>query len=313
MTVNDDIWSEWLKKRRFSGDEASRAFALNEYKKLAVQIVDKAQIFESATVLDIGAGDGLVGLTALSKLGADGKLILSDISEAALAIPKEIFNQKEIPDPRIEFLITGAENLSPLPSASVDRVVIRSVLLYVNNKQSAFNEIFRVLKPGGIAAILEPINQRQTEFGIGLFRGYRLDREPLVSVQNLLQKVIDESKRQLNQTQGSLLGYSEHDLVHLAIGAGFEDIELEYSLNRNSKALYPSPEFLFDTAPNPHAKTLHELMNSVLTPDEFIELENVLKKVILQPSIRTTCLALLVLKKNITFSQVSYSGVQASA
>ena len=301
MSVNEDIWSEWLKKRRFSGDEAARAFALNEYKKLAVQIVDKAQIFESATVLDIGAGDGLIGLTALSKLGADGKLILSDISEAALAIPKEIFNQKKIPDPRIEFLIAGAENLSPISSCSIDRVVIRSVLLYVKDKQSAFNEIFRVLKPGGIAVILEPINQRHVEFRSGLFHGYRLDREPLLSVQSLLQKVIDESNRQAGQTQGSLLGYNEHDLVHLAIESGFEDIELEYSLNRSSKALYASPKFFFDTAPNPHAKTLHELMNSVLTPDEFIELENVLKKVILQPSVRTTCLALLVLKKNNTY------------
>ena len=301
MSVNEDIWSEWLKKRRFSGDEASRTFALDEYKKLAVQIVDKAQIFESATVLDIGAGDGLVGLTALSKLGADGKLILSDISEAALAIPKEIFSQKEIQDSRIEFLIAGAENLSPISSGSVDRVVIRSVLLYVKDKQSAFNEIFRVLKPGGIAAILEPINQRHVEFRSGLFHGYRLDREPLLSVQSLLQKVIDESNRQTSQKQGSLLGYNEHDLVHLAVEAGFEDIELDYSLFRTARSMV-SWEFFFDTAPNPHAKTLRELMNSVLTPAEFIELENVLKKVILQPSIRTTCLALLALKKNITFS-----------
>jgi hypothetical protein len=40
-------------------------------------------------------------------------------------------------------------------------------------------------------------------------------------------------------------------------------------------------------------------MNSVLTLAEFTELENVLKKVIQQPAINTTCLALLVLKKNI--------------
>ena len=42
-------------------------------------------------------------------------------------------------------------------------------------------------------------------------------------------------------------------------------------------------------------------MNSVLTPSEFTELENVLKEVILQPAINTTCLALLVLKRNISY------------
>jgi len=297
MSINEDIWSEWLRKRRF-GDENHRAYATSHYKKLALKIVDKAEIFKTAAVLDIGAGDGLVGLTALAKLGADGKLILSDISEAALDIPKKIFAQKKIQDPRIEFLISRAENLFSLPKSSIDRVLMRSVLLYVEDKQSAFNEIFRTLRPGGIAVIMEPINQRHLEFRNGLFRGYRLDREPLLSVQSLLQKVTDESNRQANKTQDSFIGYNEHDFVHLAINAGFEEIELEYSLLRTSKALN-TWEFFFDTAPNPHAKTLRELMNSVLTPEEFIKLENALKKVILQPAIQTTCLALLVLKRHI--------------
>lgn len=295
MSINKDIWSEWLSKRRFGGDERYRAYAMSQYKKLAQKIVDKAQIFESATVLDIGAGDGLVGLTALSKLGAKGKLILSDISEAALEIPKNIFNQKKIQDSRIEFLIAGIENLSSLPDKSIDRVVMRSVLLYVEDKQSAFNEIFRVLRHGGISVIMEPINQRHAEFREGLFRGYKLDREPLLSVQSLLQKVIDESKRQANETQGSFVGYNEHDLVHLAIKAGFEEIELEYSLLRTSK-VQNTWETFFNTASNPHAKTLRELMNSILTPDEFIRLESILKKVVQQPPVWTSCNALLVLK-----------------
>jgi ubiquinone/menaquinone biosynthesis C-methylase UbiE len=270
---------------------------MEQYRKLASRIVDKAEIFESATVLDLGAGDGLVGLTALPKLGADGKLILSDISEAALAIPMEIFNKKKVQNTRVEFLIAGAENLSPLADGSVDRVLIRSVLLYAEDKQAAFNEIFRVLRHGGRAVLMEPINQRHAEFRSGLFRGYRLDREPFLSVQSLLQKVIEESKRQTDQTQSSLMGYNEHDLVHLAIKAGFEEIELEYSLNRTAKAFNASWEFFIDTAPNPQARTLRELMNSILTPEEFIKLESALKKVVQQPAVNTTCLALLILKK----------------
>lgn len=296
MAAVNDIWSEWLKERRFGGAE-QRAYAMRVYKKLALQIVSKAKISKSATVLDIGAGDGLVGLTALTKLGPGGKLILSDISEAALEIPKKIFKQKKTRDSRVEFLIASVENLSPLPDSSIDRVVMRSVLLYVDDKQSAFNEMFRILKHGGRAAIMEPINQRHAEFGKGLFRGYRLDREPLLSVKSIIQKIADESNRQLNQTQSTLIGYNEHDLVNLAIGAGFEDIELEYSLNRSSKSRYASWEFFFDSAPNPRAKSLREMMNSILTPEEFIKLESVLKEVIQQPAVGTTCLALLVLKK----------------
>ncbi len=297
MADSQDIWSEWLKKRRFGGgDEKFQEHAMQQYKKLALKIVDKSEIFESATVLDIGAGDGLIGFTALERLGPNGKVILSDISEAALLIPKEILKQAKEPDPRIEFLIAGAENLKPLNDCSVDRIVIRAVLLYVNEKQMAFNEIFRVLKNGGIAVIMEPINQRHLEFRNELFRGYRLDREPLLSIKPMLDKVIDETNHQTNETQSTLIGYNEHDLVHMAIGAGFEQVKLEYILTR-TQMYYQSWEFFFDSAPNPQAQSLHEMMNKILNQDEFDKVVNSLKKVVSEPAVRTTCEALYILRK----------------
>ncbi len=294
MAGVEDIWSEWLRNRRFGGDANFQSFALEGLKKRASIIVEKAQIFESATVLDIGAGDGLVGLTALSKLGAGGKLILSDISEAALVIPKEIFNEKKIQDSRVEFLVAGVEKLSPLPDGSVDRVVMRAVLLYVEDKQAAFKEIFRSLRIGGRAVLMEPINQRHVEFEKDLFRGYRLDREPLLSVKDLLQRVADQAKR---QNPVSLLGYNEHDLVHLAMKAGFEEIQLEYSLSITSQASYKSWNAFFDTAPNPHASTLRELMTSILTREEFDRAGIALMKVVQQPSVWSNSSALLILKR----------------
>ncbi|HEY3251401.1 MAG TPA: class I SAM-dependent methyltransferase [Ignavibacteria bacterium] len=294
-----DIWSEWLKHRRFGGNAEHQAQAMKQYKQWALEIVDKAEIFESATVLDIGAGDGLVGLTALEKLGEKGKLILSDISEAALAIPKEIFNKKETPDSRVEFLIAPAENLSPLKERTIDRIVMRSVLLYLEDKQPAFNEIFRVLKHGGIAVLWEPVNQRMVELRAGLFRGYRLDSEPLLSVRPLLEKVNEHSRNEVKQNQSTLTGYNEHDLVHFAIKAGFEEIELEYSLSHSAQVHYSSWEFFFDSAPNPHAKSLRELITDVLTPEEFTVAQSALKKAIEQPSVSTKAKAILILKKNI--------------
>lgn len=292
MGNDKDIWSEWLRHRRFGGDELYKKYAIEQLKKLASRIVEKAKIYKSAIVLDIGAGDGLVGLTALSKLGTRGKLILSDVSEAALAIPMEIFNEKK--DPRIEFLVTGVENISRLPEGSVDRVLMRSVLLYVDDKQAAFNEISRVLRPGGIVVIMEPINQRHLEFGTGLFKGYRLDREPLLSIQSLLQRVIDELRRGY---PASMIGYNEHDLIHFSIKSGFEDIKLEYSLTRTSRTQYISWDVFFDSAANPYAPTLRESLNNTLTREEFNKVESALKKVIKQPFIQTISEALLILKK----------------
>ena len=295
MSENKDIWSEWLKHGRF-GDATHQAYAMKQYKEIASGIINKAEIFDNATVLDVGAGDGLIGLTVLEKLGENGKLILADISEAALAIPKKIFSEKNIEDSRVEFLISRAEDLSSIPENSVDRVLLRSVILYIENKQASFNEIYRVLKKGGIAVIWEPINQRHLEFRNGLFRGYRIDSEPLLSVKFILQKVIDATTEDSKKTD-TMVGYDEHTLVHMAIEAGFEDITLEYELSRSGKSIYASWDFFFNSAPNPLAKTLHQLMTDSLNPEEFDRLEGALKEAFKQPTILTKAIAELVLKK----------------
>lgn len=290
----EDIWSEWLKHRRFGGDAAYQASALNNLKKIATNIIDKAEIPDFATVLDIGAGDGLVGLTALSRLGHQGKLILSDISETALRIPKEIFIDQKVNDSRVEFLVARAENLSELSDGSIDRVLMRAVLLYTNDKQAVFNEVYRVLRDDGVAVIMEPINQRHIEFGVGFFRGYRLDREPLLSVRSLLQKVIDNL---MQQNQASLLGYDEHDLVNYSIRAGFEEIKLEYNFMRSSQGRWASLKVLLDTASNPQSSTLRESMTNILNPEEFNQVEGALQEVFSQSPVWTNSEALLLLKK----------------
>lgn len=60
---------------------------------------------------------------------------------------------------RCRFVRAAAEDLGPIPDASVDVVTTWSVLIYVADKRRAFAEFFRVLKPGGRASLFEPINR----------------------------------------------------------------------------------------------------------------------------------------------------------
>ncbi len=90
-------------------------------------------------ILEIGAGTGH-WTEFFAKNGFTVKGI--DISEKML----EQARQKKIPN--ATFSLISAEEL-PFDTASIDNVIAITSLEFVENRQKAFNEIFRVLKPGG--------------------------------------------------------------------------------------------------------------------------------------------------------------------
>lgn len=57
--------------------------------------------------------------------------------------------------PRLSFLLANAENLSTVPSNSVDLYTVAFGIRNFTNKPAALAEAFRVLKPGGVFACLE--------------------------------------------------------------------------------------------------------------------------------------------------------------
>src|SRR5262249_13171888 len=58
----------------------------------------------------------------------------------------------------IMYLVGDAEGL-PLPDASVDAGILRSVLVHVGDVRAALAELARVLRPGGRPSLREPLNR----------------------------------------------------------------------------------------------------------------------------------------------------------
>jgi ubiquinone/menaquinone biosynthesis C-methylase UbiE len=82
--VESDRWSRWLLDRRDASDEVQRAVTLEYLSRVRDRVLDAAGALDGATLLDVGCGDGLIGLRALDLVGPDGTVIFSDISHALL-------------------------------------------------------------------------------------------------------------------------------------------------------------------------------------------------------------------------------------
>jgi ubiquinone/menaquinone biosynthesis C-methylase UbiE len=98
------------------------------------------------TVLDLGSGAGNDCFVARHETGETGKVIGVDFTPAM--IEKARSNAEKLGYTNVEFREGDIENL-PVDEACVDVIVSNCVLNLVPDKEKAFAEMFRVLKPGG--------------------------------------------------------------------------------------------------------------------------------------------------------------------
>jgi arsenite methyltransferase len=102
------------------------------------------------TVLDLGSGAGFDCLLAARKVGPAGRVIGVDMTDAMLV--KARANAEKAGLANVEFRKGDIEAL-PIEDDSVDVVISNCVLNLVPDKDRAFREIRRVLRPGGRLAV----------------------------------------------------------------------------------------------------------------------------------------------------------------
>jgi ubiquinone/menaquinone biosynthesis C-methylase UbiE len=255
VTVERDCWAEWVARMRPDGDGED---ADHPHWRWRDRILLAAEPIAGETVLDVGCGEGLVAFGALDR-GAR-EVVFDDISEDLLAFCRAAARERGVLD-RCRFVHTSAEDLAPVGAASVDVVTTRSVLIYVGDKQSAFREFARVLRPGGRLSIFEPIN-RFARRGADTWGGY--DLSPLPDIARKIRAVYEALQP---PDTDPMLDFDERDLVALAERAGFFPIRLELEAEVRSSDPVRWDVYV-DTAGNPRIPTLAEAMREALTPAE---------------------------------------------
>ena len=269
--ASTDRWADWIRTRRAGGDAVYEACVLEQLAVVRDRVLAGAELRPGETLLDVGCGNGLIGFGALER-GA-GEVVFADISKPLLDDCRQLAAAADLLD-RCRFVEAAAENLAGLEDASIDVVTTRSVLIYVEDKDRAFREFHRVLRPGGRLSLFEPINR----FGLEERRenwGFELDgvRELMAKVNDVFEAIQPESD--------PMLDFDERDLLRQVEAAGFFPIRmtLEAEIRPHEVRRW---ETMLHSSGNPKIPTLDEAMEQALTPEERAALVSKLRPLVEQ-------------------------------
>ena len=152
---------------------------------------------EGDVVLDLGSGAGFDSFLAARRVGKTGKVIGVDMTPEMIA--KARANAKAGNYDNVEFLLGDIEAL-PLPDRSVDVAISNCVINLVPDKEKVFQELNRVLRPGGRFMISD-----------------------LVLLKELPEQVRTSVEAYIGCVAGAIL---KDQCLAIIRGAGFEDVRI---------------------------------------------------------------------------------------
>ena len=238
MSRDADRWSRWHAVRDSGGVDEGQVVSARLL-RAREELLSAVEPLDGATLLDVGTGDGLVGLGALDLVGTRGSVIFSDISAPLLERCREAVDD-----------------------SSVEVVSARAVLVFVADKAGAFAAMHRVLRPGGRISLREVVGRLMFPEPPERFWGYDLS-----SVVELCLRVKAAHGELENPAfRAAMLDFDDRDLVDLARAAGFDRVHVECHIDLEPGALMPGAtlERLLESAPTSVAPTIGEAVDRAL-------------------------------------------------
>jgi SAM-dependent methyltransferase len=190
--------------------ERHRTRIFESTRPISERLVELVDSRPGDTILEVAAGTGETGFLLADRLGAEGRLICSDFSEAMVRAAERVAAQRGLTN--VEFQHLDAQAID-LPDRSVDGVISRFGLMLVPEPRRALAEAHRVLRtPGRLAyAVWGPPDRNPWITllgGVLLQRGHTLGGDPF--------------------GPGGLFSLAEaEENVRLATDAGFHEIAVE--------------------------------------------------------------------------------------
>ncbi|MGV8944366.1 bifunctional demethylmenaquinone methyltransferase/2-methoxy-6-polyprenyl-1,4-benzoquinol methylase UbiE [Thermomonas sp.] len=134
-------------------DLMNDAMSLGIHRVWKRYFVATAQVRKGDRILDLAGGTGDIAALLRERVGQTGELVLGDINGEMLRVGRDrMTNRGNVRG--FEYVQCNAEAL-PFPDASFDLVTIAFGLRNVTDKDAGLREMYRVLKVGGQARVLE--------------------------------------------------------------------------------------------------------------------------------------------------------------
>ncbi|NYT01663.1 MAG: methyltransferase domain-containing protein [Methanosarcinales archaeon] len=131
----------------------------------AEKVIKMLTIVEGCVFLDLGCGDGFLSLAASAAVGSSGRVYALDVQREPLQALHRAVTERRIAS--VDPILGDAVLHLPLGDARVDLCLMANVFHGFHARKEVpgvMGEVARVLRPGGLAAVVD-FKKEETPFG----------------------------------------------------------------------------------------------------------------------------------------------------